>query len=83
MIIIIYYTYKGINSINFLKRKLQYSTNKLQYIPILRIKIRMMKNYIKSIYFFIILYILTILIHKFLFLKYDTQKFEEFFDIDY
>ena len=42
-----------------------------------------MKNYIKSVYFFIILYILTILIHKFLFLKYDTQKFEEFFDIDY
>ena len=40
MIIIIYYTYKGINSINFLKRKLQYSTKFkiLQYIPRLRIK---------------------------------------------
>ena len=78
MIMIIYITFKGINTINFLKRKLQYSAvfNTLQYIPGLKIKINMMKKHIRILYIFAILYILTMIIHKFLFLKFDTQKFE-------
>ena len=78
IIMIIYITFKGINTINFLKRKLQYSAvfNTLQYIPGLKIKINMMKKHIRILYIFEILYVLTMIIHKFLFLKYDTQKFE-------
>ena len=67
MIMIIYITFKGINTINFLKRKLQYSAvfNTLQYIPGLKIKINMMKKHIRILYIFAILYILTMIIHKF------------------
>ena len=77
IIMIIYTTYKGINAINFLKRKLRYSIMfNIFYIPGLKIKIKMMKKHISSVYIFTIIYVLTMIIHKFLFLKFDSSKFE-------
>ena len=76
--IMVYVAYKGIKTINFLKRKLQYSAmfHTLQYIPGLKLKIKMMKNLISIIFIFSGLFIITCLIHKFFFIIYDTQKFE-------
>ena len=78
VLILIYITFKGLKTINFLKRKLQYSAmfNTLQFVPALKMKISMMKYHILNAYIFIILYLSTILIHKFFFIIYDTQKFE-------
>ena len=78
MIMIIYNTIKGINTINFLKRKLQYSNifNTIHFIPALKIKIKMMKSNIILIYIFTFLFIVMMTIHKFFFIIYDTQNFE-------
>ena len=78
ILILIYITFKGFKTINFLKRKLQYSAmfNTLQYVPALKMKISMMKYHTLNAYIFVFLYIFTSLIHKFFFIIYDTQKFE-------
>ena len=75
---IIYNTINANININFLKKKLQYSTifNTLHFIPVLKIKIKMMKSNIMLIYIFTFLFILMMIIHKFFFIIYDTQKFE-------
>ena len=78
ILMLIYVTYKGMKTINFLKKKLNYSAmfNTIQYIPALKIKITMMKSHTLNAFIFLFLYIFTILIHKFFFIVYDTQKFE-------
>ena len=65
MFMIIYNTINANITINFLKKKLRYSTifNTLHFIHVLKIKIKRMKSNIMLIYIFTFLFILMMIIH--------------------
>jgi len=74
---LIYYLYTKIKkNMEILKRKIQYCLLfSREYIPALVLKLYMMKELLKCLIYYYILFILLVFVHKLFFLKYNTNYF--------